>query len=88
MNAHSSPLSTDFQDDASLGAFLDAMEAHADKALFSSMATGIRRRPAKSPVRINDEEWTPEQCSAEVIRRLEAQANTESGVSLHRSRRF
>jgi hypothetical protein len=33
MNVHASPLKTDFQDDASLGAVLDALEAHGDKAL-------------------------------------------------------
>jgi hypothetical protein len=33
MNVHASPLKTDFQDDASLGAVHDALEAHGDKAL-------------------------------------------------------
>lgn len=46
-----------------------------------SVASGFKRlMGTKSPVRINDEEWTPEECSAEVIRTLVAQANTESGV--------
>ncbi|MDW9565793.1 Hsp70 family protein [Sinorhizobium meliloti] len=45
-----------------------------------SVASGFKRlMGTKSPVRINDEEWTPEECSAEVIRTLISQANTESG---------
>lgn len=40
MNAHASPLVTDFQDDASLGAFLDALEAHGDKALVLTYGDG------------------------------------------------
>ncbi|CAM5610828.1 hypothetical protein ATER59S_05683 [Aquamicrobium terrae] len=40
MSAHASPLKTDFQDDASLGAFLDALEAHGDKALILAYGDG------------------------------------------------
>lgn len=40
MNVHASPLMTDFQDDASLGAFLNALEAHADKALVLTYGNG------------------------------------------------
>ncbi|MGO6719434.1 Hsp70 family protein [Rhizobium ruizarguesonis] len=45
-----------------------------------SVAAGFKRlMGTRSPVRINEEEWTPEDCSAEVIRTLVSQANTESG---------
>lgn len=45
-----------------------------------SVAAGFKRAMGtKSPILINDETWTPEDCSAEVIRTLVAQANTESG---------
>ncbi|TRB19690.1 Hsp70 family protein [Rhizobium rhizogenes] len=45
-----------------------------------SVASGFKRlMGTRSPVRINNEEWTPEDCSAEVIRTLISQANTESG---------
>lgn len=45
-----------------------------------SVASGFKRlMGTKSPVRINGEEWAPEECSAEVIRTLVSQANTESG---------
>jgi hypothetical protein len=40
MNVHTSPLKTDFQDDASLGAFLDALEAHGDKVLVLAYGDG------------------------------------------------
>lgn len=40
MNVHASPLKTDFQDDASLGAFLDALEAHGDKPLILAYSDG------------------------------------------------
>ena len=40
MDVHASPLMTDFQDDASLGAFLNALEAHADKALVLTYGNG------------------------------------------------
>lgn len=40
MNIHASPLKTDFQDDASLGAFLDALEAHGDRALVLAYGDG------------------------------------------------
>ena len=40
MNVHASPLKTDFQDDASLGAILDVLEAHADKALVLTYGDG------------------------------------------------
>lgn len=40
MNVHASPLKTDFQDDASLGAFLDTLEAHGDKALVLAYGEG------------------------------------------------
>ncbi len=45
-----------------------------------SVAAGFKRSMGtRSPIRINDQEWTPEECSAEIIRTLVAQANTESG---------
>ncbi|MCF1454464.1 Hsp70 family protein [Agrobacterium vitis] len=45
-----------------------------------SVAAGFKRSMGtRSPIRINDEEWTPEECSAEIIRTLVAQATTESG---------
>lgn len=40
MNVHASPLKTVFQDDASLGAFLDVLEAHGDKALVLTYGDG------------------------------------------------
>lgn len=40
MNVHTSPLKTDFQDDASLGAFLDALDAHGDKGLVLAYSDG------------------------------------------------
>ncbi len=42
MNVHASPLKTDFHGDASLGVFLDAVEAHADKALVLAYGDGQR----------------------------------------------
>ncbi len=45
-----------------------------------SVASGFKRlMGTNSPLRINSEEWTPEACSAEVIRTLVAQAATETG---------
>ncbi len=45
-----------------------------------SVAAGFKRSMGtRSPIRINDEEWTPEECSAEIIRTLVAQAHSESG---------
>jgi len=44
MDVHASPLVTDFQDDASLGAFLDALEAHSDKALVLTYGDGRQVR--------------------------------------------
>ncbi|AEQ52772.1 DUF6428 family protein [Pelagibacterium halotolerans] len=40
MNAHASPLKTDFQDDASLGAVLDVLGAHGDKPLALAYGDG------------------------------------------------
>lgn len=40
MKVHASPLVTDFRDDASLGAFLDALEAHGDKVLVLTYGDG------------------------------------------------
>lgn len=40
MDAHASPLITDFPDDASLGAILDILEDHADKALVLAYGDG------------------------------------------------
>ena len=40
MNVHASPVKTDFQDNASLGAFLDALEAHGAKALVLAYGNG------------------------------------------------
>lgn len=46
----------------------------------ANVAAGFKRlMGTKSPVRIGDEEWTPEDCSTEIIRTLVAQAVTESG---------
>jgi hypothetical protein len=45
MNVHASPLKTDFHGDASLGVFLDALEAHADKALVLAYDDGQRVQP-------------------------------------------
>lgn len=40
MNVHASPIKTDFQADASLGAFLNALEAHGDKAFVLTYGDG------------------------------------------------
>ena len=46
----------------------------------ANVAAGFKRlMGTKSPVRIGDQEWTPEDCSAEIIRTLVGQAVTESG---------
>jgi hypothetical protein len=44
MNVHTSPLKTDFHGDASLGAVLDILAAHADKALVLAYDDGQRLR--------------------------------------------
>lgn len=45
-----------------------------------SVASGFKRlMGTKSPVQINDETWTPEECSAEILKALVAQAMTEAG---------
>lgn len=45
MNVHASPLKTDFHGDASLGTFLDALEAHAEKVLVLAYDDGQRVQP-------------------------------------------
>lgn len=40
MDAHASPLITEFPDDASLGTILDILEDHADKALVLAYGDG------------------------------------------------
>lgn len=40
-----------------------------------------RQMGTNSPIRVGSETWTPEQCSAEIIRTLVGQATTESGES-------
>tara|TARA_R110000751_G_scaffold263960_3_gene363147 strand:+ start:3512 stop:6025 length:2514 start_codon:yes stop_codon:yes gene_type:complete len=46
----------------------------------ANVAAGFKRlMGTKSPVSIGGQEWTPEQCSAEVIKTLVGQATTESG---------
>lgn len=48
----------------------------------ANVAAGFKRlMGTKSPVTIGDQEWTPERCSAEVIRTLVGQATTESGTN-------
>lgn len=47
----------------------------------ANVASGFKRlMGTKSPVKLGDEEWTPEACSAEIIKTLVGQAVTESGV--------
>ncbi len=46
----------------------------------ASVAAGFKRlMGTKSPVKIGDQEWSPEGCSAEIIKTLVGQAITESG---------
>lgn len=46
----------------------------------ANVAAGFKRlMGTKSPVRIGDQEWSPEDCSAEIIKTLVGQAITESG---------
>ena len=46
-----------------------------------NVASGFKRlMGTKSPIHISNEDWTPEQCSSEIIKTLVGQATTESGV--------
>jgi molecular chaperone DnaK len=46
----------------------------------ANVAAGFKRlMGTKSPIRIGDQEWSPEDCSAEIIKTLVGQAITESG---------
>ncbi|MCR9222342.1 MAG: Hsp70 family protein [Alphaproteobacteria bacterium] len=46
-----------------------------------NVAAGFKRlMGTRSPVQLGDQEWSPEQCSAEIIRTLVGQATTESGT--------
>jgi molecular chaperone DnaK len=46
----------------------------------TNVAAGFKRlMGTKSPVKIGDQEWSPEDCSAEIIKTLVGQAITESG---------
>ena len=49
----------------------------------ANVAAGFKRlMGTKSPVKIGDQEWSPEDCSAEIIKTLVGQALTESGEQL------
>ncbi|NRB17504.1 MAG: Hsp70 family protein [Rhodobacteraceae bacterium] len=47
----------------------------------ANVAAGFKRlMGTSSPVRLGDQEWTPVECSAEIIKSLVGQAVTESGI--------